>query len=266
MTEKLRLGELIVQKNLVPKEKVDEALRLQTGGNRRLGYLLIKMKLLTEDQLIDLLADQLDLTITDIETEFEAPIKKIIPRYLCHKYSVLPLREGENNTLDVAMIDPSDDEAIRAVEDYTGRVVKPVLSRSKHINQGIDKHIPLSYNDIFNPQSYTSFSKIASVIALAAVAIIAVLSYQYVQTEKYGTITRLSDASIYNNHDILININKKTGKITLLGHAAYADGLYSVSFSSLNSLESFVAKNKEDLSKKQQEWLSWLIQKKLAVG
>lgn len=266
MAQKLRLGELLVQKNLVSKDNVETALKLQIGGNRRLGHLLIKMKLLTDDQLIDVLSSQLNLPITDISRELKGSIKKIIPRYLCQKYSVLPLREGENNTLDVAMIDPSDDEAIQAVEDYTNRAVKPVLARGKDINQNIIRYVPLSLQDIFNPQSYTNFSKFASGVAIVAVTIIAVLSYQYIQTERYGTMTLLTDASIYKNHDIMININNDNGKIALLGHGAYADGYYSVTFSSLTSLESFINKNKSDLSVKQHEWLSWLIQKKLPVG
>ena len=257
----MRLGELLVQKKLVSEEKIEEALRLQIGGNRRLGHLLLKMKLVTEEQLIDILSHQLDMPIIDIDKVFSSEVKSILPRHICYKYSVMPLAQGDNNTLKVAMIDPSDDEAIRAVEDYTGRVVEPVLAQGHAINSGIKTNIPLSINDVFNV--YSNYAKVVSGIAMVAVLFLGYMSYNYFYTEQYGTVKLHGEATVYSNHDVMVSIDN-SGKYTLLGHGAYSAGIYSVTFSSIDDLGNFVGKKKKDFSVKQQEWLDWLLNTKLA--
>ena len=42
MTDKKRLGELLVQQGIVSNETVNDALRVQVGGNRRLGHILVR--------------------------------------------------------------------------------------------------------------------------------------------------------------------------------------------------------------------------------
>ena len=261
---KKRLGDLLVEKKLVTEKQVEEALRIQTSGNRRLGSLLIKMKVLNEDQLIDALVSQDDVHIINLTGDISPEVKKIFPRYLCLKYSALPLQLSSNNVLKVAMVDPSDDEAIQAIEDYTGTAVDPGLNKEKDIIEGIKKNIPLSIKDIFNPQTLSGFAKMASVIAFFAVITISLFAYRYFQTEKYGTISQVAESTIYKNHDIMINVNSKTGLITLLGHGAYSDGHYSVSFKSAKALVAFIDKKKKDFSQNQYEWINWLQQEKLS--
>ena len=142
MTKKQRLGELLVQNGLVSQEQIEEALRVQVGGNRRLGYLLIKMGVLSEDQLLETLSQQLGLPIITIKDIFDPEVKKVLPRYLCRKYNVMPLRFGERSFFELGMVDPLDGEAIEAVENYTGRVVGPVLARQKDITVSIGRCLP----------------------------------------------------------------------------------------------------------------------------
>lgn len=258
MTNKQRLGELLVQHGLVGQAQIDEALRLQVGGNRRLGYLLIKMGVLSDDQLLETLSVQLAMPIVDIANTFDPEVKRTLPRYLCRKYNVIPLRFGDLNLLQVGMSDPLDAEAIVDIENYTGRVVEPVLARQNNISAAIGRNIPLSLKDIFNPQVYNRFAKVATLFAAVLLLAVAALLFRYVQTEKYGTISVVENTRLYKNHDLIIGI-EENGKASIFGHGAYATGYYSVTFANTEVLVNFVEQKRQNFSDKQYAWLSWVF-------
>ncbi|HKJ64855.1 MAG TPA: hypothetical protein VJ969_05610, partial [Desulfopila sp.] len=244
-----RLGEMLLAKDLIGQQTLDEALRIQVGGNRRLGTILVRMKTLSEDQLAEVLAEQLNIDITDIDREFTPEVSKTIPRYLCKKYDVIPLKFGSNNTLVVAMADPSDAQTIGDLEQYTGRAVDPRLARQSDIAAGIKKHIPVSLSDILAPQTSTILTRAAVVISLVLVILVGAFSYNYIHQATYGTVSETAEATIYKNHDLMIAYNKD-GNINLLGRGAYADGYYSISFNNSEILKSFITSRSQDLSEK----------------
>ncbi|MCK5230156.1 MAG: hypothetical protein KAR13_07820, partial [Desulfobulbaceae bacterium] len=217
MAFKQRLGEILVNKGLVTPSEVDQALRLQVGGNRRVGYLLIQMGFITGDQLLEALSDQLDVPIITIKDQFSPAVKKILPRYLCRKYSVLPLTLEKNKVLNLAMLNPLDDQAIADVEAFSGMAVKPVLARKTDISKSIGEYVPLSAKDIFNPQMYGRAAKIISSIALLLLLVVGYFMYQNIKTEKFGTVSRVDNSTIFKNHDLMVGVDQ-SGKVSLLGH------------------------------------------------
>ena len=54
---------------------------------------------------------------------------------------------------------------------------------------------------------------------------------------------------------------ERTGKATLLGRGAYANGYYSISFDSTAALIKFIDSKKNDLSTDQYEWAQWAASK-----
>lgn len=257
MTTKKRLGQVLIDKGLVSPEQIEEALRIQVGGNRRIGYILTKMKLITSDQLQDVLSDQLDIPIIDIDQQFREDVKNILPRYLCRKYTVIPISMARNNVLNLAMMDPSDEDAIRDVEQFTGKVVRPLLANARKINVSIERHIPRSLSDFRNSPISFNFIKTAAGILILVLCLAGFFSYKYIQTEKYGTITRSGDVTTYKNHDLMVGVEKDS--ISLMGHAAYAQGFYKVSFNNAEDLKAFLTRKKESFSEKQYSWMHWVV-------
>ena len=260
METKKRLGELLVQQDIVSQEIVNDALRVQVGGNRRLGHILLQMGAISDDQLANTLSQQLKIPLTDIDKEFSTNAKQILPRYLCTKYSALPLTLQTNNIMLTAMADPSDQEAIRDIENYTEKVVVPCLARQSDITKAIPKKVPYSIKDIFNPQCNTRFNRAIATVSLLLVVIFGVTTYNYAQISKYGTVSQLANSTLYEHHDLMIGFDT-SGKISLLGHSAYSDGYYSVSFDNLNTLIAFIQIRKDDFSAKQTRWLEWVLNK-----
>lgn len=262
MSKKVRLGEILVKKGLVDTNNLDEALRIQVGGNRRLGCILIKMGLLEDSQLMEALSDQLSVPIIEIDKEFTKDVQKILPKFLCKKYGVLPLSIGNNNVLNLAMIDPLDDQAITDIENYTRMVVKPVLARRQDIMRAVKSKLPVSTRDVLNPQVYNNAAKIFTAIAMILFVIVLSFVYNFVQTERHGSVSTVGDSKMYKNHDLMIGI-EDGGKLSLLGHGAYSSGFYSVTFDSPESLNTFIERQKENFSNKQHDWLLWVVNKKL---
>ncbi len=258
MAAKKRLGELLVEANLITEEECAQALKMQVGGTRRLGHILVQMGAITSDQLLEILSDQFELPILDLDQEFSSEAKSIMPRYLCRKYEVIPLGIIKEKILKLGMADPSDSEAIIDIENFTGTAIQPCLARQSDINLAIKKYIPFSLRDFFNPQSYTSWAKGASALALILIIAVAGFTFRFYNQTKYGSITKTADATIYKNHDLMVGI-ENSGTTTLLGRGAYANGYYSISFHSPEALENFLEHKKEDLSTNQYEWAKWAV-------
>lgn len=258
MTTQKRLGDLLIEANIVTKSDLDTALRLQVGGNRRLGYLLIKMGFLSEEQLHSVLSQQLDLPIVTIENEISSEVKTLLPRYICSKYSIIPLAAGNNNTLKMAMIDPSDSEAVADIEKYTNKIIRPVLASKSDITASIKKHIPWSLKDIFNSQTSLKLTSLIAAVAFVLVVVVAIQFYQDRMQNKYGTVTRTPQTITYENLELILGFSNDN-KISLLGRGAHSSGYYSVTFSDPKILNSFVESKKTDFSNDQLEWLIWAM-------
>ncbi|MCI5140704.1 MAG: hypothetical protein D3909_03035, partial [Candidatus Electrothrix sp. ATG1] len=255
---KKRLGELLVQQEIVSNDTINDALRVQVGGNRRLGHILVQMKALTEDQLADILSHQMEIPLTDIDATFSSEVKQVLPRYLCRKYDVIPLSLQKNNILLTAMADPSDHEAIADIEHYTGMVVEPCLAKHSDISQAISKKISYSFKDTFNPQTSTHLNRTISLVALVLVIIFGLITYNYMRTARYGTTAHLTNSTIYKHLNMSLDFDQ-SGKINLSGRSAFADGYYSVAFNGIESLRSFIASRKDHFSVEQNNWLEWVL-------
>jgi hypothetical protein len=257
MAAKILLGELLIQQNLVSQDIINEALRLQITGYRRLGGILVRMNALNEDQLVEALAKQLEIEPTDPRNIVSDDVRRRLPRHLCRKYDAIPIRLKSNNILEVAMADPSDHQAINDLEQYTGHVIEPRLARHSDITSAISQRIPYSLSDILSPQATT---RLAIALCLILVGVVGTFSYRYIQNARFGTVSTTSGSTLYKNHDLMVGFDN-SGTINFLGRGAFAQGFYSVSFKDIDALNAFIAKKKADFSGKQQEWLEWVIEK-----
>lgn len=262
MKAKFPIGEILIKKNLISEKEIAEVLRIQVSSNRRVGYLLVKMGFINSAQLLSALAEQLEIPVVSTAKQFSPEVKKVLPRYLCHKYSVLPLAKKSNNVLSLAMVDPLDKEAISSIENYTGMVVEPNLATHSDITKSISRKIPLGLQDVFNQQSFGMAAKVATAGVLVLFITLSIFAARYVYFEKYGTIAMVGDSTVYKNHDIMIDL-KKDGKLALLGRGARASGFYSVTFNDIDSLQTFLEKKENDFSDKQYQWLTWTLKNRV---
>ncbi|HEY6084152.1 MAG TPA: ATPase, T2SS/T4P/T4SS family, partial [Nitrospira sp.] len=123
------LGSILEGKFGLPEAKLLEALNLQQTKGGRLGELLLRLRAIEEDQLLQALALQFDmpwlphLDPGQIDHEW---IKKV-PIHFARRYRILPLKE-EDGVILVATTDPMETAALDDLRLLLGRPVKPVLT------------------------------------------------------------------------------------------------------------------------------------------
>ncbi len=259
MATKQRLGEILVENKLVSKQDVEQAVRIQVGSDKRLGHILVRMGTISADQLAITLAEQLEMEVYTISEEITPETRRILPRHLCKKYGVLPLKQNENNVLLMAMANPSDTEARNDIENYTGKVVEPVLMKYSDIDSSINKYIPLKLRDFFSPYYGTKIAQAGVVMSLCLILLLGGITYNYIYNTIYGTKSIAENSIIYKNHDLLVGV-EKSGEINFFGRGAYAKGYYSVSFANPATFKSFILTRQGDLSNKQKDWLNRISQ------
>lgn len=255
----VRLGDFLVDKKLTTPDKIEEALRKQVGGGRKLGYILVKMNVISADKMAEALSEHLGVPIVDINEKFSPEVKKVLPRYLCKKYGVLPLSFQKNNTLELAMSDPMDEDTIMDIEHYTRMAVQPHLARHSDIEKS-RSNITFSIKDLFNSETKILSTGVVGLIALLLLIPLGVFTFNYVQKERYGTVSQTATHTLYKHHDLILGVDQ-VGKVSLLGHGAFSDGYYSVAFENSSFLKSFLQTKEKDFSEKQMTWLDWAISK-----
>ncbi|MBI9092705.1 MAG: hypothetical protein JEZ12_26100 [Desulfobacterium sp.] len=264
MTQKQTLGQILIQKNLICSEKIETALRIQTGSNRRLGQILIQMGLIKDEELFSALSDQHGIPITDLSGDIPKEALEKLPRYLCKRYSVIPLGIEKNNVLNLAMVNPLDQAARTDIETFTGMVVKPFLAKEKAVSHAIHSSMPITFNNLLHPLMYNRTLKYACLIILVLSVSLGFFVHRDMQLEKYGTLSGAGDLMVFSNHEMLIGVEGK-GAISLIGHGPYAKGFYSVVFENVKELLTFVDEKKEVLTKQQYEWIQWVANENLPL-
>jgi MSHA biogenesis protein MshE len=120
---KIRLGDLLVQNNLINDEQLKTALSEQRQSGRKLGATLIALNMVTEDQLLELLSKHLNVPLIKIDDYRVNPeAVKLLPEIQARRYRALVL-DDKGDKLLVGMSDPAD---INAVDDLSNRLPKPI--------------------------------------------------------------------------------------------------------------------------------------------
>src|SRR5213594_3508534 len=114
------LEELLVRRGLISRDQAD-AFRQSKGADRSLRARLIEEKVVPEDTLAEILAEQYGLRYDSL-TEFrlDQELFKTISLELMHRYVFLPLKEHEG-VLSIAVADPQDLRALDQLESLLGR-------------------------------------------------------------------------------------------------------------------------------------------------
>ena len=146
-----RLGEMLIEAQLITPADLDRAIAEHRRTGQLLGATLVAMKLVSEDAVLKVLQRQLglpliDLTVTMVEEQALARVKEEIAK----KYNALPVEIEGRSTLVVAMSDPLNVAALEDLRFHCGMFIRPVLASSAQITEAIDRyyHIDTSMNDM----------------------------------------------------------------------------------------------------------------------
>ncbi len=125
----LKLGEMLVNENIITPEDLDETLKCQVIFGGRLGTNLIEMGFINEDQLAHFLAQKLCVPCATPEQldNIPADVLRLIPAELVKKYTAIPISLNKKR-LTLAMADPTNLPAIDEISFMTGYIISPLVA------------------------------------------------------------------------------------------------------------------------------------------
>lgn len=135
-----RIGDLLLREGLISREQLQKALDEQRQNGTRVGYNLVKLGFIQENELTRCLARQYKMPAVDLSKfEVDPKIIKLVPADLATKYLVLPLKR-DGRTLTVAMADPTTLGVIEDLKFITRYDIFPVIAGEFTLRNVVEKH------------------------------------------------------------------------------------------------------------------------------
>lgn len=138
MASRRLLGEMLVERGLLPQDDLERALALQREGKERLGKILTDLGFVSPQSLHEVLSEQLKVPRVELAELREIPVEaaELAPGFL-RQFLVYPYRVDNGRVL-VGMADPLDTETIRALEQMLGRRVDVRLALESEVRQALE--------------------------------------------------------------------------------------------------------------------------------
>ncbi|MEA2163209.1 MAG: type pilus assembly protein PilB [Thermoanaerobaculia bacterium] len=136
----VRLGELLTKASLITQDQLKEALKLQKETSGKLGETLIKLGFVSEEDITECLSQQFGVpSINLVHFEIDSSVIKLIPADVARKYNILPVNKT-GATITIAMADPTNVFAMDDIKFMTGYNVEPVVASELGIKAAIDNY------------------------------------------------------------------------------------------------------------------------------
>jgi len=131
---------LLVKAELLTVEEAEACAEMARRRNEPLWETLLRENKITESWLADLFAQRLKIPIVALSTlKVDADVAHRIPETLARKYLCVPF-VYEKRQLRVAFVDPSNLEAIQAIQFFTGATVQPTVSLRSQVLEAIENN------------------------------------------------------------------------------------------------------------------------------
>ena len=138
MKTNLRIGEVLMERNYITQEQMEQALAYQKEHReKRVGQILIELGFVTEAQVLEALAARLGLEIVSIgQMQVDLTAVRMIPRELAEKQNLLAVGFADKS-LEVVTNDPLNYFAFEEVRQLTGCQVVIRLSEMGPLQSAI---------------------------------------------------------------------------------------------------------------------------------
>ncbi len=138
-----RLGDLLLEENLVTKEQVEKAIEEQQKSGEPLGRILVRMGFITEEALYYFLAIQFGVEYVDLEnTEISEDAAKVIKKETAEEFGVIPI-EANDEKITLATSEP-DEHLVTKIKEKGGipldREVGFVICSETSIKNALSQH------------------------------------------------------------------------------------------------------------------------------
>src|SRR5215218_8079583 len=136
----VRIGDLLLKEKRITPAQLQEALTYQKTNGGKLGFNLVKLGFVKDEEITALLSKQYGVpSINLAQFDIDAGVIKLIPAETAQKYQIVPLsRSGA--TLTIAMTDPTNVFAMDDIKFMTGYNVEPVVASETAVFEAIARY------------------------------------------------------------------------------------------------------------------------------
>jgi Type II secretion system (T2SS), protein E, N-terminal domain len=135
-----RLGAMLIEAGLLSEQALRVALKEQQRWGGSLGRTVVEMKLVSEVELVRVLADQLKVAAVDLDAiEIPQSVLANITADFADLHAIVPYAQPMK-FLDVAMTDPTNLTVIDELRTRTKLNIRPALAGPKMIERAIGKY------------------------------------------------------------------------------------------------------------------------------
>src|SRR5918992_3390189 len=139
----VRIGELLLKEKRISPEQLQEALNYQKANGGKLGFNLVKLGFVKDEELTSLLSKQYGVPSINLpQFEIDPAVIKLIPAETAQKYQIVPLSRA-GATLTIAMTDPTNVFAMDDIKFMTGYNVEPVVASETAVSDSIARYYAL---------------------------------------------------------------------------------------------------------------------------
>ena len=139
----VRIGELLLKEKRITPEQLQEALNYQKANGGKLGFNLVKLGFVKDEEITALLSKQYGVpSINLAQFEIDPAVIKLIPAETAQKYQIIPLSRA-GATLTIAMTDPTNVFAMDDIKFMTGYNVEPVVASETAVGDAIMRYYAL---------------------------------------------------------------------------------------------------------------------------
>jgi type IV pilus assembly protein PilB len=135
-----RIGELLVREKMLSLQQLQQAQDEAKRTGKRLGATLARLGYVNDQALTQFVAKQYSLPSINLgEIEIDISVLKLVPREICEKHQVIPVRRN-GPTLIVAMADPSNIYAIDELKFLTQYNIEPVVASEASVESALSRY------------------------------------------------------------------------------------------------------------------------------
>ena len=135
----IRLGQVLIEENVITEDQLEQALSRQKVTKKRLGQVIIDMDFTTERVMLQALAKRLNIKYVDAPLfDVELDVVTVVPESFARKYNIVPLSLNLG-VLTIAMNDPLDFNCLEDLRMITGFEVRAAISPKKEIEIAINR-------------------------------------------------------------------------------------------------------------------------------
>jgi type IV pilus assembly protein PilB len=139
----VRIGELLLKEKRITPEQLQEALNYQKANGGKLGFNLVKLGHVKDEEITALLSKQYGVPSINLsQFEIDPAVIKLIPSETAQKYQIIPLSRA-GATLTIAMTDPTNVFAMDDIKFMTGYNVEPVVASETAVMDSIARYYAL---------------------------------------------------------------------------------------------------------------------------